>query len=792
MSEFGSSYLDRQNQQDAYENARAEASGVAQASSAEFARSLGKFEKQKEDADSQYEQFKQVLEFLGTPLTEEGVKSLAKLGIEKLRNRVGKASRDLINKYGDQARQKLEAGIAELRSKGVVISDAVKNRLLDNVDKLSAKNPKIQESIQKGKDIASAGASGVAKQLEDVTTASNDAVRQAKQQGIAGTSVSETSFMTDKPTTVTYAKAPAEAKQRRGKKLKAPIGDEDNALLPRANKVERRNFRGLPKPESRDQVIKRLAPKQSIVRAVSKLSPEEFTKYREQREAFRQEAIKQGARRKAGVQVEGGLPTGGVTEEDLAKVRQLTSGEKLHASLLDPRDSAPSVISPEDFFKNSSGLTGEARERANNPFLQEAREAFANVGKIKEYASVKALNAAQSAKAEAQRRSDIANTGVSRQVGTIVVPDAEKASAKSFKAPVKIQTEGTGTPKFNIDEDLNTNEVNRLERFRQAREGISGKLISVAPAPQVGAMANANLPSLEDLTEKQNEESVRNQAGIETQASVEREAEINDANAPTVDATANRKQNEAIGSDSIPEVGTRAAPGDREGASTENPAISDVPGDVARVGKGAIKAGAMQGVIAAAVDQGSALDRAKAGGIATGIGAASDVAGQVGARAGAVLGDVGKTVGGFVGGIAPVVGLELAGPGSAEQKAKTVGITAGIQAGQEAGTAVLKKGANAAADFVKGNIDKATKASAKLGDLGSTATAGLTAEEAGDTALAIDAATGGPEDPIGDVISGVVGLGMLLGGIFGKKHDNKPPPPPPPRPVLNPATSLGI
>jgi len=58
--------------------------------------------------------------------------------------------------------------------------------------------------------------------------------------------------------------------------------------------------------------------------------------------------------------------------------------------------------------------------------------------------------------------------------------------------------------------------------------------------------------------------------------------------------------------------------------------------------------------------------------------------------------------------------------------------------------------------------------------------------------LTEDAVMGGPEDVVGDVITGITGLGMLLGGIFGKKHDDAPPPPPPKPPMINPAVGLGL
>ncbi len=60
-------------------------------------------------------------------------------------------------------------------------------------------------------------------------------------------------------------------------------------------------------------------------------------------------------------------------------------------------------------------------------------------------------------------------------------------------------------------------------------------------------------------------------------------------------------------------------------------------------------------------------------------------------------------------------------------------------------------------------------------------------EEAGE----IDAIGLGPEDPIGDVISGIFGVGTLLGGIFGDKPKNVQPKLPPP-PNVEQAVQLGV
>ncbi len=70
-----------------------------------------------------------------------------------------------------------------------------------------------------------------------------------------------------------------------------------------------------------------------------------------------------------------------------------------------------------------------------------------------------------------------------------------------------------------------------------------------------------------------------------------------------------------------------------------------------------------------------------------------------------------------------------------------------------------------------------------------------TIEKAGTKALGetgeIDAIGGGPEDPIGDVIAGVVGLGTLLGGIFGDKEKKVAPKLPPP-PNVEQAVQIGV
>ena len=50
-----------------------------------------------------------------------------------------------------------------------------------------------------------------------------------------------------------------------------------------------------------------------------------------------------------------------------------------------------------------------------------------------------------------------------------------------------------------------------------------------------------------------------------------------------------------------------------------------------------------------------------------------------------------------------------------------------------------------------------------------TDTIKATAKKAGEKFLETDAELGGPEDPIGDIVSGIVGIGTLLGGVFGAR-----------------------
>lgn len=112
----------------------------------------------------------------------------------------------------------------------------------------------------------------------------------------------------------------------------------------------------------------------------------------------------------------------------------------------------------------------------------------------------------------------------------------------------------------------------------------------------------------------------------------------------------------------------------------------------------------------------------------------------------------------------------LAGKGTTQQKIAGLGEQAAIGKGQDI--------------ITKGISDAGKKALATGAKQGSEAVA-----KAGATAGETDVALGGPEDPVGDVISAVVGIGTLIGSLLGDKPKKLPPPPPPP--VIRTTFQLG-
>ena len=88
---------------------------------------------------------------------------------------------------------------------------------------------------------------------------------------------------------------------------------------------------------------------------------------------------------------------------------------------------------------------------------------------------------------------------------------------------------------------------------------------------------------------------------------------------------------------------------------------------------------------------------------------------------------------------------------------------------------VKDKGTEVLSDSLADDIPDETKLATSVVKDGVESDVKATAEKAGTRLLETDAELGGPEDPIGDVVSGIVGLGTLLGGIFGAKKKHAPP-----------------
>jgi len=104
-----------------------------------------------------------------------------------------------------------------------------------------------------------------------------------------------------------------------------------------------------------------------------------------------------------------------------------------------------------------------------------------------------------------------------------------------------------------------------------------------------------------------------------------------------------------------------------------------------------------------------------------------------------------------------------------------------LEQGEERAVGGLEDGAeNEASQVGKSIAKKATKKAITSGLEDAAKTAGTEFAE-------IEAAGGGPEDIGADIVGGIVGLGTLLGGVFGGKHHVESE-----RLPINPATNYGI
>jgi hypothetical protein len=104
-----------------------------------------------------------------------------------------------------------------------------------------------------------------------------------------------------------------------------------------------------------------------------------------------------------------------------------------------------------------------------------------------------------------------------------------------------------------------------------------------------------------------------------------------------------------------------------------------------------------------------------------------------------------------------------------------------LEQGVEREVGGIEEGAEGEASQVAKSVaKKATKKAVTSGLEDAAKTAGTEFAE-------IEAAGGGPEDIGADIVGGIVGLGTLLGGVFGGKHHQESAVMP-----VNPSTTYGI
>jgi hypothetical protein len=203
------------------------------------------------------------------------------------------------------------------------------------------------------------------------------------------------------------------------------------------------------------------------------------------------------------------------------------------------------------------------------------------------------------------------------------------------------------------------------------------------------------------------------------------------------------------------------------------PLISEETGGRIGAGLGALGQVAQIGSIAAG--QGTAQQKASAIGEATGLSAASEIAQRTAQRLGA-SGALAEGAGLLPGAIAT-----LAGPGTAKQKAQSLGTQAAQVGGQKVVQKLVGKGSTGAAE--------------EEGSTAATTAATTGAEEGGLEGLEAGLlASGGETGGLGFLAAGAVGLIGALASIFSPHHDPDPKKAPPqPVPTLSkPVFQLGL
>jgi hypothetical protein len=334
MSEFADSFVNDQRYNDSYNEAIARAQGIAQKQESIRQKltdnAMRKYEDEKQKQDTKYEELSASLEALGLAPLHHGTEGLIDSAKEAFAKKVSKTAQDLLDRGGEEVRNRLSKFIQDkgLNITPEELADKIKNRLKTTADGLQENARDALNKVQDGvKNVVDTGA----RTFDQVAGNVDNATRGALEQ--AGNSVD--------------------------------------------TQVEGR-LRGVR------QVINR-NPRQNI-RARGISDEERAERYARGREQL--------ARRRAGVQIEGDELTRDVaiSQEDLDRVRAQNSVKLEPATL--GNDDVDQALSQDDFrnmARNGWRMDADASLRSTNPYspynnanFKEGVEDFKEFGSLRE------------------------------------------------------------------------------------------------------------------------------------------------------------------------------------------------------------------------------------------------------------------------------------------------------------------------------------------------------------------------------------------------------------------------
>lgn len=371
MSEFNDSFINSQRYDDAYNEAIQRSQGIAARSQAIKEKlsneAMRKYEDEKQAQDEKYAQMTETLEALGLAPLHHSVESLIDRGKAALSKKVSQTATDLLDKGGEEVRNRLSQFIKEkgLNITPEELADKIKNRLTTSAESLQQT---AQENLSKVTDNVKNAVSTGSKTLEDVA----------------------------------------------GKVDNATKGALDTAKASNVDGVVSKRVAGVRKVVGRN-------PRQSIkARGISdEERAQRFARSRRVREL-----------RKQGIKVEPdeiskqNVP---VTQEDLDRVRALSTPKQEPITL--SADGEGQAFSQEDFknmARNGWRMDEDSALRSTNPYSPynnpEVKESLEN---FKEYGSLREMRASQRA-AKNRARLEALKKGDTPAVDTI-----DKAPAKA-------------------------------------------------------------------------------------------------------------------------------------------------------------------------------------------------------------------------------------------------------------------------------------------------------------------------------------------------------------------------